>query len=289
MYNDASKLNNELNDFSLDSYANYDDYVNLYGPIGIGAGIILPILCLAVLWPLHQRKTIPSWPATTAIVFAIVASLLLWILSTAFIPATVAYSDACNSIDTVVKRVADEPSLTFYIDCNPTINAVFGDFQTSLNDAKTDALAAKTSIETIDPTCTGPDLSGLATTLDNVIAKIDSEATPLLSCGELNTLYTNSKGIVCGDETYTVVLHLHQAFIGKSRRPQCLIGVSDTPQPRRICICVALLGIPYCDRIVRVQGGAQQRRAIYLTFKGSELHAVWRGAHCRLHLSRGNM
>lgn len=273
LYDDASKLNNELNDFSLDSYANYDDHVNLYGPIGIGVGIILPIFCLAVLWPLHQRKTISSWPATTAIVFAIVASVLLWILSTAFIPATVAYSDACNSIDTVVKRVADEPSLTFYIDCNPTTNDVFDDFQDLLTDASTAAVDAKIVIPILDANC-GEDLSGLVTLLDDVIAKIDNEATTLLSCGELNTLYTNSKGIVCGDETYTVVLHLHQAFIGKSRRPQCLVGVSDTPQPRRICICVALLGIPYCDRIVRVQGGAQQRRAIYLTCKGSELPAV---------------
>jgi len=265
---DASSLNDELNDFTLDSYIKYDDNINLYGPIGIGAGIILPILFMAVLWPLNQRKIIPSCPATTSIVFSIMAFVFLWILSTAFIPAIVAYSDACNSIDTVVKRISNEDSLRYYIDCDPTTQTVFGEFQTKLTTATDEATNARNLLQTLNENgvCTGL-LTDLVTDVDAVIALIENDATDLLSCSRLQTIYTTSKGIVCGDETYTLVLHLHQAFIGKRRKSHRGIAGANMRQTRRVCINSLLLDISYCDKTIRVQPSPRREGSISLIFK----------------------
>lgn len=265
---DASSLNDELNEFTLDSYTKYEDNINLYGPIGIGAGIILPILFMAVLWPLNQRKIIPSCPATTSIVFSIMAFVLLWILSTAFIPAIVAYSDACNSIDTVVKRISNEDSLRFYIDCDPTTQTVFEEFQTKLTTATDKATDARDLLQDLDETgvCDGF-LTGLVDDVNAVIELIGTDATNLLSCSRLQTIYTTSKGIVCGDETYTLVLHLHQAFIGKRRKSHRGIAGANMRQTRRVCIYSIFLDISYCHKTIRVQPSPQREGFISLIFK----------------------
>ena len=209
---DAIDLQEGINDIDVSSYSEYDNYMNLYGPIAVGVSMMLPILLMAILWPLSQRKTIPSCPATTALSSSVFSTVILALLCTGLLPAIIAYSDACYDIDNFMTRTVDEPALTFYINCNN--DELFDDFQDYIDTSTAEVEIASTILKNNNATCSD-DLFILANELDELMDTINTNSTSILGCSRIQDLYTSAKDTACGENTYMEVLRLHQAFFGK--------------------------------------------------------------------------
>lgn len=210
----SSNIADGFADIDVSSYKKYDDNINLYGPIAIGTAILLPLLMVAILWPLGEQKKVSAGVAKSAAAGAIFATVLLAILATGLLPAIIAFSDGCTDADAVIKRTVDEPAFNFYIDCDPDQDGIYEPFQTDINTTIANVTTANEQLLALNATCPEANLPVYADQMNFTMDTLVEGAKNLLVCSRPQGVYTTAKQAACGDDVYMVVLHLHQAFFG---------------------------------------------------------------------------
>ena len=217
-------------DIDVSSYKKYDDNINLYGPIAVGTAMLLPLLMVAIFWPLGEQKKVPSGVAKSAAGSAIFATVLLAILSTGLLPTIIAFSDGCTDADAVIKRIVGQPAFDFYIDCDPTQDNIYEPFQVDIEAAISNVTTANEQLLALYATCPELNLPVYANQMNVTMDTLVEGANDLLVCSRPQGVYTTAKQAACGDDVYMVVLHLHQAFFGTYLSPFPLSGIPSTQQ-----------------------------------------------------------
>lgn len=210
---DIVELDSEIKNIEVDSYLEYDEFFNLYGSLIIGILMLLPIILLGIFWPLQQLNRVQWFPSTIYIVLASISTFFMGILSIIFLVLTIVYSDGCNDIDTFLKRTINQESFNFYSDCT-TSTEIYPEFKTFLDDHISFIGNAQSLLEDADPFCP-EDFTNLVSDFDTLIDSVNNNLKPLLQCGTFNNLYEGAKEDACGNNTYSVILHLHQSIFSK--------------------------------------------------------------------------
>ena len=202
---EISRIDNDIDEISISTDIEETSVMGL--SVGFGLLLLLPILVCFVMWTL-------SLPGTSiSIGILIFSTVILCLLNAVMLPALIAFSDFCTSIDTVVKRVSDnDEAVVFYIDCTEG-SQVYSTLNGYLETAVLEIDGFKSKIElTVDIFNNCTELDVFVPQLSEISNSITTTFEPLVQCSTVNTLYQQTKDVVCGSDVYDIVMYLHQSL-----------------------------------------------------------------------------